>query len=145
VRDRRAALTARVSRAQAAIDAHKARAKRRKQEIDRWKRWYAASSVTPAAVPAALTRLQQEVAWRATDIAAAEAAIAALEAEKWQATGELHHLLDQVEAAARIAPGTPPAKDPRLVAARRAREWAAVRLAEARHRLDGLLTRAGAS
>jgi hypothetical protein len=139
VRALRIALTTRVSRAQAAIDAHKARAKQRKREIDHWKAWHGAGIPAQGGAPAALARLEREVAWRAADIAAAEAAIAALEAEKWHATGELHDLLDSLEAAVRVDAGTPVAKDPRLVAARRARDWAADRLREAQHHLAGLL------
>jgi hypothetical protein len=99
-------------RVRRAIVVEKALAKKRKAEIDDWKLWYHSLSVGEK--PAALLKLDAEIAWRANELDAVGNQINALNVAEVAAMGALEHakqLLAAFDAGAyqRVA-----AEDPRL-------------------------------
>ena len=138
LRRRRTLLEARVARANESIDAARRRANSANARFDRWKQWASARRAEPGPIEPVQARLDQESRGRAEDIAVAEAAIAELVPERLAAAGELEQLLVNAEQATQIEPGTPVSADPRLAAAKAARDWAVARLREAKHDLAAL-------
>lgn len=117
-------------------------ARRRKDEISSWKRWYAGLSPVDAAdVRARLARLDAEIAWRAAEIAALEARIGRLLPRLAADLGTVAQRQAQLAAIEVGVLDLPWREDPRLVAAERALEQARGRLdvaqSEARRAADG--------
>lgn len=82
------------------ISSAKAHSKKRKREIDQWKDWY--NSHTQLDRMVEWNQLNEEISWRATDIAKKEAEISSLYIELVQAEGVSENIKLQIEALARL-------------------------------------------
>ena len=95
------------------IQKAKALSKKRKKEIDEWKLWYNGLGETDKS--AELAQLNQEIDWRAAEIAKAEAKIADLSAQLLAQEGEEVALKQQLQALEAGVYDKPLEEDPRLV------------------------------
>lgn len=77
------------------LSAAKAHVKKRKSEIDEWKLWYA--GLLESDKPDGLTQLNEEIKWRADDIANKETEISALYVDLVQAEGKSEFIKIQIE------------------------------------------------
>lgn len=77
------------------LSAAKTHVKKRKGEIDEWKLWYA--GLLESDKPAGLTQLNDEIKWRADDIANKETEISALYIDLVQAEGKSEYIKIQIK------------------------------------------------
>ena len=121
----------RLDKVQGKIDKAKKNSKKRKTEIDEWKRWY--NSNPHIDKTEARDKLSLEIDWRSQEIAAHEAKIIQLEAEKLLKMETLEKQELQLEAFVNGVFDLPVAEDPRLLEAEAA-------LQEAQAELEALQT-----
>lgn len=108
----RESTAARVATHRKMITSAKNHCKKRKREIDEWKLWYSGNE--KADKSAELAQLNQEIEWRAADIAAKEAEISALYTELLVAEGEYEQLSLQLDALNALSDSDPVDADPRI-------------------------------
>lgn len=90
----------------------KAHSKKRKQEIKKWKEWF--DSQIPLDKAAELTKLNEEISWRAIEIAGKETEISSLYSELLQAEGACEFIIFRLEAMKEADMNAPIDEDSRI-------------------------------
>ena len=86
--------------------------KKRKSEINEWKLWF--TGINQVDKSAELQQLNEEIAWRATEIASQEAMVTGLYVDGLQAEGELEQAQTRLEALKEVNWDVPIKDDPRI-------------------------------
>lgn len=116
----------RLENVQTKIDKEKQKCKKRKKEIDEWKRWY--HSIAEIEKSQAREKLDLEINWRSQAISKCEVKISQLKAEELVKMGDLEKKKIQLEAFTNGVYDLPIESDPRLKAAEVALQTAQERL-----------------